>query len=369
MTPPPPAPRPGRRPHLPDVRPLDRVNSIKVKLGVLVASTVALGVVIAWLGLRAGLSPLVTVPLALAAALAVVSLLARGMTSPLREMTAAARAMAGGDWSRRVQATSRDEVGQLAEAFNTMAEDLAQQDSLRRETVANVSHELRTPVAALQAQLENMVDGVTDPSEPALRAALAQTERLGRLVGFLLDLSRIEAGVVDLDVAEVPLAEFLDEAVVEVVPVAAPRGVTFAIEAPAHLSVEADRERLHQVVANLLHNAVRHSPEDGTVTLSARSEGDRVVLDVVDQGPGIPPEDRRRVFDRFTSGSRAAPQEPATGGTGLGLAIVRWAVQLHRGTVAVVDSPDGATLRVWLPRHQPEVPDGSAPDHVETDLF
>ena len=346
------APRHARRPHLPDVRPLDPLRSIKTKLGVLVASTVTLGVAIAWLGLTGDLSPMWTLPLGLAVALVAVSVLARGMTSPLRDMTAAARAMAAGDWSRRVRATSRDEVGQLAEAFNTMAEDLAQQDSLRKETVANVSHELRTPVAALQAQLENMVDGVTEPTPAALGAALAQTERLGRLVGYLLDLSRIEAGVVDLDVTDVPLADFLDEAAGAVVPVAAPRGVRFDVRVtPPGLTVPADAERLHQVVANLLHNAVRHSPDDGLVTLTARAEGPWVVLDVVDEGPGIAPADRRRVFERFTHGGRPATDR-ASGGTGLGLAIVRWAVALHGGSVAVVDSARGADLRVLLPRRR-----------------
>ena len=116
------------------------------------------------------------------------------MTSPLREMTAAARAMARGDYSRRVRATSRDEVGELARAFNQMAADLAAADQQRRELIANVSHELRTPITALQAVLENLVDGVAAPDPATLRTALAQTERLGRLVAELLDLSRIDAG-------------------------------------------------------------------------------------------------------------------------------------------------------------------------------
>src|SRR5690606_10532768 len=146
-----------------------------------------------------------TLPLAIVVSVVAVQVLARGMTSPLREMTAAARAMAGGDYSKRVRATSRDEVGQLAVAFNRMAEDLEQADTLRREMVANVSHELRTPVAGLRAQLENMVDGVAPADGPALEQALAQVERLGRLVTYLLDLSRIEAGAVALDVRDLAL--------------------------------------------------------------------------------------------------------------------------------------------------------------------
>ena len=137
-----------------DVRPLDSIRSIKVKLGLLVAVTVTVASVLAVVGTRAGLSPWATVPVAVLAALGVTQLLARGMTSPLREMTDAAQHMATGDYSQRVHATSRDEVGELARAFNRMAATLELVDRQRRDLVANVSHELRTPISALQAVLE-----------------------------------------------------------------------------------------------------------------------------------------------------------------------------------------------------------------------
>ena len=200
------------RSRLPDVRPLDRLSSIKIKLGVLVAATVTAAAFITWLGLYNHLGPSRTLPIAIVGSLIVTQLLARGMTSPLREMTYAARRMAAGDYSRRVRATSLDEVGQLADAFNTMADDLEQADVFRRELIANVSHELRTPVTALQAQLENIVDGVTEADPATMQAALAQTERLGRLVTYLLDLSRLEAGDVPLEIADVRLQDFLEEA-------------------------------------------------------------------------------------------------------------------------------------------------------------
>ena len=140
--------------------------------------------------------------------------LAHGMTRPLRAMTAAARAMAQGDYSRRVRATSRDEVGQLAVAFNQMAADLAAADQQRRELIANVSHELRTPIAALQAVLENLVDGVAAATPPRSRRRSRQTQRLGRLVAELLDLSRIDAGAVALEL-EPSRAELVGETVAE----------------------------------------------------------------------------------------------------------------------------------------------------------
>ena len=178
---------------IPDLRPLDPLQSLKTKLGVLVAATATLAVLITWLGLQASLGPSRTFPLAIVLSLLLTQILARGMTSPLREMTAAVQAMADGDYTTRVHATSQDEVGQLATAFNMMAEDLESVEQTRRDLIANVSHELRTPVAALQALLENMVDGVAEPTPAALEQALAQTERLTRLVTYLLDLSASHA--------------------------------------------------------------------------------------------------------------------------------------------------------------------------------
>src|SRR5690606_5908464 len=187
-------------------RPLDPFRSLKLKIGILVVLAIAAAVTVFWYGI--GWWPPTTTLTAFAVALLVTQVLAHGMTSPLREMTAAARAMARGDYSRRVRASSRDEVGELARAFNQMAADLATADRQRRELIANVSHELRTPISALQAVLENAVDGVA-PAADLLPAALAQTQRLGRLVTELLDLSRLDAGVTPLRRQEVAVTEFL----------------------------------------------------------------------------------------------------------------------------------------------------------------
>ena len=347
------APRHAVRVRL-DVRPLDRFSSIKIKLGVLVTATVTLAAFLTWIGLYNHLGPRWTLPLAVVLSVIAVQVLARGMTSPLREMTAAARAMAQGDYTLRVRATSRDEVGQLAGAFNTMADDLQQADRLRRELVANVSHELRTPVAALQAQLENVVDGVSPMDRATLEVALAQTERLGRLVTDLLDLSRLEAGAVRVEPAPVELSGFLAEAVASAGLVSPRKSLRFDVRVePPDLVVEADEQRLHQVVANLLHNAVRHSPTDGRIQVTARRAGASMTLDVVDEGAGIAVADRRTVFERFTRGNAPTTTgQISTGGTGLGLAIVRWAVVLHGGTVEVADSESGCDMRVTIPLTQ-----------------
>jgi two-component system, OmpR family, sensor histidine kinase BaeS len=323
-----------------DLRPLDRVHSIKTKLGLLVAMTIVVASALAVIGTRLGVSPWATVPIAVVAGLAVTQLLARGMTSPLREMTVAAQRMAHGDYSQRVRASSRDEVGDLALAFNRTAATLELVDRHRRDLVANVSHELRTPISALQAVLENLVDGVSKPGPGELRSALAQAERLGRLVGDLLDLSRVEEGVTPLRIRDVRLTEIFNDAVAQ----ARADGVRYAVDVePDDLTVAADPDRLHQLLANLLDNAARHGPRGGEVRLSAEPLGDEVRLTVADEGPGIAAADRSTVFDRFTTSA------VHSSGTGLGLAISRWVAQLHGGTIAVADVEHGCRIEVTIP--------------------
>ncbi|GAA2095858.1 HAMP domain-containing sensor histidine kinase [Microlunatus panaciterrae] len=330
------------------LRPLDRFGSIKIKLGVLVAASVTVAAVFAAGGVKLGWPPHYTIPLAVLVALAVTQLLAHGMTAPLRQMTGAARAMAIGDYRQRVSDTSRDEVGELGRAFNRMATELAQVEQQRRELIANVSHELRTPISALHAVLENIVDGVSEPDEQTLRTALAQTERLTRLVTDLLDLSRVDAGIVPMAVEPISAQHLLDDAVIEAS--VGVSKVSYDVDVvPPTLVLTGDAERLRQLIANLLDNAGRHSPDGGVVTVRARAEGDGVVIDVLDEGPGIPPAERSAVFERFNSGRSARD-----GGTGLGLAIARWVVQLHNGSIAVADSPRGCDIRVTLPSPQGE---------------
>jgi signal transduction histidine kinase len=344
------------------VRPLDRFSSIKVKLGVVILAAVAVTILVGYVGLRLLINPWVSTVGAAVLALAMVQFLAHGMTSPLREMAAAARAMAGGDYQRRVTATSRDEVGELARAFNAMAAALAEVDRLRRDLVANVSHELRTPISALQAELENLVDGIEPPDPQTLRTMLRQAERLGGLIAQLLDLSRLESGAVPLQRRVFEVGPLLEDAAAEA-RLAAPE-VTVAVVAEPGLAVDGDPERIHQVVANLLENAVRHSPPDGAVQLRAWACGSppqragalrwptEVVMEVADQGPGIPEGEAERVFERFyrADAARASNQ----GGAGLRLAIARWIVDLHGGCIrAERNQPHGCRMVVVLPGGTP----------------
>ena len=346
-------------------RPLDGIRSVRAKLGLLVGVSVVVAAVVAEVGDAAGVAAWVSLPVTVAAALAVTQWLARGMTAPLREMTAAAGAMARGEHGQRVTQLSSDEVGDLARAFNAMAADLASTDQQRRLLVATVSHELRTPLSAQRALLENLVDGVVRPDDEALRAALRQSERLSTLVEDLLDLSRIDAGAAPLELTDVVVADLLHDVVAETT-VDGGRGVLVRPHVePAALAVRADPARLHQLVANLVDNAVRHSPPNGEVrVVAAAVDGATWSIEVCDDGPGIPPDRADRVFDRF------GPGEDAGGGTGLGLAIARWVGELHGGSVAVVPTETGRTgarVRAVLPR-VPTPRRIVEPDQEETDM-
>jgi signal transduction histidine kinase len=329
------------------VRPLDRLGSIKVKLGVVIVAGVLVSDAAAVVAVKVGV-PVVWAGLGAAAlALAFVQVLARGMTAPLREMARAAGEMARGRYGTRVSERGRDEVGRLARAFNVMAAELAETDRQRRDLVANVSHELRTPITALHAKLENVADGVEEADPETMRTMLAQTERLGRLVTQLLDLSRLESRAIPLERRPFEVAAVLEQAAREA-RLHAPDHVEILVETDPSLSVTGDPERVHQVIANLLENALRHSPAGGRVRLRAQPHGGGARIEVADEGPGIAPEEAERVFERFYRADAARSERD--GGAGLGLAIARWIVDLHGGTIrAEPAEPHGCRMVVELP--------------------
>jgi signal transduction histidine kinase len=274
------------------------------------------------------------------------------MTSPLREMAAAAKAMAAGGWSGRVTDSSADEIGELARAFNAMAAELAAVDRMRRDLIATGSHELRTPISALQARLENMVDGVEPPDPALLGSMLEQTERLGRLVAQLLDLSRLESGAAPLLRERVEVALLLDAVASEAQLHAPGRQIDIDV-APHDLGLHADADRIHQVLANLTANALRHGPTDRPIVLTATRDDGHVVLTVSDEGPGIPEHEAERVFERFyraDAARRSASSGSPGDGAGLGLSIARWIVDLHGGTIrALPRRPRGCAIECRLP--------------------
>jgi len=331
-------------------RPLDRFGSLKIKLGIVIVAAVGVTVAVVIIGAWVELPLIVSGVIAGLLSLGMIQLLARGMTSPLRDMASATRAMARGEYDRRVVDSSRDEVGELARAFNRMAADLAEVDRMRKDLVANVSHELRTPLTALQATLENIVDGVAPADQATLQTMLGQTQRLSRLVEQLLDLSRLESGSVPLELAPFAVMPMLEQTVRE--SRLAPdhdvlNEIRLAVE-PADLVIVGDAERVHQVVANVVDNALRHSPPEGIVEITARARGDGVTIEVLDEGPGIPAAEASRVFERFYRSDLARTSKD--GGTGLGLAIAKWIVDMHGGDIrAETREPSGCRMVVSLP--------------------
>jgi signal transduction histidine kinase len=343
-----------------------RPFSVKGKLGALVVVSVFITTGLLMVALRTDKELRFITVFSMIATLLITQFVAHGITAPLDEMNTVAKGISHGDYTRRVKgADRRDELGDLASTINRMADDLEAVDLHRKELVANVSHELRTPIAALRAVLENVVDGVSPADPETMRTALRQTERLGRLTETLLDLSRLDNGVVPLKAHRFEVWPYLSGVLKEANLAASQRALSSGSGShtrtdvhlhldvsPPELTAHADAERLHQVVANLIDNAVKHSPPHGRVTVRARRGAlpESLDLEVQDEGPGIPEAERHRVFERFNRGTAASPQGSGSdGGTGLGLAIAHWAVDLHGGRIGVAESARGCRIRVTLP--------------------
>jgi signal transduction histidine kinase len=315
------------------VNPLHRLASLKVKLGLVIV--VAILVTLATLliaddiGIRRKWGALI----AIAAALVVVQVIARGMIAPMRAMARAAEAMARGEHGHRVAVNRRDEVGQLAVSFNRMSAELERMDRLQRTLVADAAHELRTPISALRASLENAVDGVEE-ADP--RALLDQVERLGRLADQLLDLSRLEAGAAALDRSSFPVRELVAGC------------ADVSVDVAPGLHGVGDPQLLRQVVTNLVDNAHRHAPGTPVVVRARPAAGSDggLRLEVEDRGPGLAPGEAERVFARFARADRSR----SVAGSGLGLAICRSIIELHGGAIRAEPAvPHGCRIVVDLP--------------------
>ena len=273
----------------------------------------------------------------------------RYITRRLRAVAESAGAIAAGDLSRRVADVSNDELGELAAAFNRMAESLASQEEARQRLVADIAHELRTPLAVLQAEIEALQDGVTEATAERFASLHEEARLLARLVDDLRTLSLADSGQLSLQRREEDLAGIAERAAAAVAAQAKEKDVRLELAVQDSLPpVGVDSDRIAQVLRNLLSNALRHTQSGGRVALALRAEDGRAVVEVSDTGVGIPPEALPHVFDRFY---RADPSRSrATGGSGLGLAIARQLVRAHGGDIAVESAPrDGTTFRFWLP--------------------
>jgi signal transduction histidine kinase len=295
---------------------------------------------------------------ALAAAVIIGGLLFRSIVAPLRGLTQASQTIAEGDLSARAPVQGQDEVSQLAEAFNQMADSLARAEETRRNQTTDIAHELRTPLTVLQGTLEAMLDGVYPTDQENLTAALAQVRTLVRLVEDLRLLALADTGQLALYTAPLDLGGFLRETVEAHQARARDQRVSLALDMPSDLPpVTADRSRLAQVMGNLLGNAVRYVPARGHIVVRATKQKQQVTVAVVDDGPGVSPEDLPHLFERLWRGDPARHWD--TGGSGLGLAIARHLVEAHGGRMWAEATPGGGlTVAFTLPaagrvdRHQ-----------------
>ena len=262
----------------------------------------------------------------------------RRIFGPVEALTRAARAMARGDRSVRVDVRSGDEVGELGSAFNAMSEAVATSEGLRRRLVGDVAHELRTPLTNIRAQLEAIQDGLSEPGRPAIDSLHEEAMLLSRLIDELQDLAVAEAGEMRLDLTAVPLRPAAASAAAAFEARARAAGVAIRVAVPEELPpVSADRRRVAQVLRNLLSNALAHTPGGGEIVLEARPVRAGAEVTVRDSGCGIAAGDLPFVFDRFYRADLSRSRE--TGGTGLGLPIARQIVLAHGGSIWVESEP------------------------------
>jgi signal transduction histidine kinase len=305
--------------------------------------------IVVWLG-GCGLS--LALPL-LAVALAVRAF--RRIAMPLADLMAAADAVAAGDLSVRVPVHDSGDFGRLTASFNRMVEELERADRQRRSLTADVAHELRTPLHIIQGNLEGVLDGVYEPTPEHIGVTLEETRSLARLVDDLQTLSLAEAGQLPLAWETVNVAELLDDAATSFSGQAEAAGIELRVKAAGatRLEITADSGRLNQVLYNLLANALRHTPQGGSVTLRSESIDNGVRIVVRDTGQGISPEDLPHIFERFWRGDRSR-RHAGGAGSGLGLAIALHLVRLHHGRIQAQSQPgEGTTFVIELPRENP----------------
>jgi signal transduction histidine kinase len=280
---------------------------------------------------------------------------ARRVLRPLNRVGAAARDIARGELATRVEAGDDPDLAQLAGSFNEMAAALEQRIERDTRFASNVSHELRSPLTTLSASitvLENHRDDMPERARAALDLMVADVNRFRQLIEDLLEISRFDAGVMHLDLYELRVAELVMQAVGASTDADIPLDIDWQL---AGVMVEADKRRLMRVIANLIDNAAKYG--GGASRVELRQVDDKVQIAVEDDGPGIPHEDRHRIFDRFSRGLSAGDRRTSGGeGVGLGLSLVAEHIRLHKGRVFVEDRPDGksgARFVVQLPAASP----------------
>lgn len=298
----------------------------------------------------------VAVPIAFGSALLASFWLARKLQTPLRGLTRAATAVAGGNYDVKVPTgDAGPEVTTLAVAFNTMADRLAHTEEVRRQLLSDLAHEMGTPVSVLRVYLDGLQDEIVEWSPETQMVMIEQLQRLTRLIEDLDDVSRAQEDRIELDSTELPLGELIHSSATAAQEAYTTKGVSLqAIPVSTPVSVCVDRQRFGQVMGNLLSNALRHTPAGGQVTISARRQGSGTVLiDVTDDGEGLTSDQLGHIFERFYRGDAARNRDH--GGSGIGLTISKALVEAHGGTLTAssAGSGSGTTLTIRLPLSTP----------------
>ena len=269
--------------------------------------------------------------LAIAIALFFTFFLSRRISAPIKVLTLAAGRLGQGDLSQRLQLKDKGEMGDLAQAFNSMASDLERAERLRRNMVADAAHELRTPLSNIRGYLEAIRDGVIKPDADAIRSLDEEAALLSRLVDDLQELSLADSSELKLDIQPENIADLINQTVATLSIKAIAKGLSVSVDLADGLPpVSIDRYRIGQVLHNLLENAVAHTAE-GKIAVSARRQDSWVEVTVTDTGEGIPPEDLPYIFERFYRVDKSRAR--ATGGSGLGLTIAKRLVEAHSGKI------------------------------------
>ncbi len=296
------------------------------------------------------LSLAIAIAAATATAAVVSWLVSTRVVRPVRGMASAARRISRGDYQARVTVTGDDELTTLGRAFNEMAASLASTEERRRRLLSDVAHELRTPLATIDAYLEGLADGIVQPGPETWTLLRTEAGRLGRLTEDVSKVSRAEERQLDLRLRRVPAQALLAAAAQAAAAAYEAKDVRLVVESDGTApDVEVDADRLAEVLANLLDNALRHTPTGGKVVLASRSDADDTLISVTDAGDGIAAEELERVFERFYRADTARSRD--RGGSGIGLTIARALVEAHGGRLwAESDGPgQGARFLCRLP--------------------
>lgn len=303
---------------------------------------------------------------AVIAALVLGVILTQNLTRPLRELTGAIDAVAAGDLGQHVQVRSNDELGELANAFNKMSDDLVEATDLRRRMTADIAHDLRSPLTVITGYLEALRDGDLQPTQPRLDVMYDEAQHLLRLVEDLRTLSLADAGELTLNRIPVAPCELLRRLFNAYEHLAQQKQLTLEITCAPNLpTIFADPERLIQILGNLVNNALRYTPACGKISLSALSHDGALSFQVADSGQGIAQKDITRIFERFYRGDAA--REQTNGETGLGLAIAKSLTEAHNGTISATSTVgEGSTFTITLPTAVQVVPTAVKHKHTSS---